>query len=242
MEHRRMRADKKNMASIAKEPAKRSLRRRNGLLNTAIPARSDLMAMAVRNSTQSPLLRLPGEIRTKIWQYALGHHRVSMHRVRDGRRYAPIRLGVSVRPMHATTSLGCSFVCPNFSLARVCRQVYAEAAAFAYSLNTFAFDSYATLDLWAKKRVVGQRRLVASIDMPYNYTQLYRLGFRKPFHAKFDNIQRIGVHANVAAFSRRSEADGIAVAKARVVEWIKRKEGEQVCVDWFPGTCLASRA
>jgi hypothetical protein len=129
------------------------------------------------NSVTSPLLRLPGEIRTKIWQYAIGYHQIDIGHRRLEQLCAdePAR---NVRPSNPATHF-----------PRTCRQMYVETSPYIYTLNTFGFESVAVFDRWTKNRALGQRRLVASIDMPYDYMHLYRGGFGRTFRQKFENIK-----------------------------------------------------
>jgi hypothetical protein len=140
------------------------------------------------NSVTSPLLRLPGEIRTKIWQYAIGYHQIDIGHRRLEQLCAdePAR---NVRPSNPATHFPRTFVRPSFALPRTCRQMYVETSPYIYTLNTFGFESVAVFDRWTKNRALGQRRLVASIDMPYDYMHLYRGGFGRTFRQKFENIK-----------------------------------------------------
>ncbi|KAF1911610.1 hypothetical protein BDU57DRAFT_95101 [Ampelomyces quisqualis] len=207
---------------------------KNGLLNASLPARSELMAIAKRNSTNSPLLKLPGEIRNKIWMFAQGYHRIDIGK-RSRKRSWPIGLTLAIYPMNAATHFPRTFVKPTFALSRVCRQIYVEASSYIYTLNTFGFDGFASFDRWAKDRALGQARLITSINMPYDYTHLYRRGFRTSFRRKFPNIKRIGVDEHVAFFSRTSPDDTIEMAEQRIVDLIKLKEGADILVDWHYG-------
>ncbi|KAL1645376.1 hypothetical protein SLS61_008316, partial [Didymella pomorum] len=110
-------------------------------------------------------------------------------------------------------------------------------------MNTFTFHSIATADRWTRSRCVGQRRLIASVDVPRTYARLYRSGFRRTFRSKFPNIQRIGID-NWSLFCeydelrRLPENKGKAAldmwveAKAKIIEEIKAKEGHNVYVEW----------
>ena len=76
---------------------------------------------------------------------------------------------------------------------------------------------------------------MASINVSYDYMHLYRHDFRKTFRNKFPNIVRVGVDENVARFSRQCKEDTISMARARIVEAIRAKEGEGVTVEWHYG-------
>jgi len=99
----------------------------------------------MRNTAESPLLRLPGEIRNHIYEHVLGQ-----------RTYA-----LWVYSFKAT------YTHPNdLALLRVCRKVYDEAKLLPFSLNTFCFPhffkSYHTLMLGldaAERQVIHTVRI-----------------------------------------------------------------------------------
>ncbi|CAN9337078.1 unnamed protein product [Alternaria sp. RS040] len=84
-------------------------------------------AIFVRNQEASPLLQLPGEIRNKIYQYALGSHHIYLNehyhnfkkiviRGDDGKRISKDDL---------------------FALGYTCQQIHSESAVLLFSLNEF---------------------------------------------------------------------------------------------------------
>jgi hypothetical protein len=75
------------------------------------------------NATDSPLLRLPGELRNKIFEYVLGD--LDLHFTYAYGYQFDVRLETHQRNM-----LGLLFVC---------RQAHAETALLHYALNTFNF-------------------------------------------------------------------------------------------------------
>lgn len=135
------------------------------------------------------------------------------------------------------------FVRPTFQLPRVCRQVYLEASAYVYTENTFAFHDLASFDRWIKNRCIGQRRFVASLDIPRTYTRLYRSSLRKGFRLKFPNIKRIGID-NWTLFcdydqtrrqpkaKGRSPVEMWAEAKGKIVQEIRAREDADLIVEW----------
>jgi hypothetical protein len=170
----------------------------------------------------------------------LGDHQID---IQDLSQEEPVDSMYDLRTLYPDTLCPPSFVRPTFQLPKVCRQIYVEASPYIYTMNTFTFHSIATADRWTRSRCVGQRRLIASVDVPRTYARLYRSGFRRTFRSKFPNIQRIGID-NWSLFCeydelrRLPENKGKAAldmwveAKAKIIEEIKAKEGHNVYVEW----------
>ena len=195
---------------------------------------------AGRNATDSSLLRLPGELRDKIWQYALGEHQIH---IQDLRHEDQIDSTYDIRTLYPDTMVPLGFEQPTFQLPGVCRQIYVESSPYVYTLNTFTFHNTATFDKWIKNRCIGQRRLIASLDVPRTYTRLYRSGFRRTFKSKFPNISRIGIDnwtlfCDYDKVRRLPENEGKGaidmwkVAKDKLVAEIRNMEGANMVVAW----------
>ncbi|KAF9699642.1 hypothetical protein EKO04_002656 [Ascochyta lentis] len=189
---------------------------------------------------RSPLLRLPGEIRNKIWRYALGEHEISIAELSHEKTTNEIH---DIRTLYPATKIPPGFVPPNFQLPRVCRQLYVESSPYVYTLNTFTFHSMSAFDRWIKNRCLGQRRLIASVDVPRTYTRLYRSGLRKSFRQKFPNIQRVGIdnwtlfceydqNRRLPESKQKGAIDIWNDARAKIIAEVKKKEGQQVVVAW----------
>jgi hypothetical protein len=81
------------------------------------------------NSVNSPLLKPPAELRTKIWRYTLGTMTIFPSSIPRPLKYQE---NGSERLMYVNTDL-------QLSLTRTCRQIYSEARLIFYSDNTFCF-------------------------------------------------------------------------------------------------------
>lgn len=119
---------------------KRGYRRyRGGTLNVT-PIGHEI-ALVERNAAASPLLRLPPELRARIYGYALG--------------------GYTIRPLignqAATTS-----VTPRFALLRVSRQLYQETSRLPSTLNTVEIQTVTNLQVFA---YLGILKHVEDIDI-----------------------------------------------------------------------------
>ena len=155
----------------------------------------------------------------------------------------PVDSVFDIRSQYPDTLCPPGFVRPTFQLPKVCRQIYLEASPYVYTLNTFAFHTVAALDRWIKNRCVGQRRLIASLDVPRTYMRLYRTGFRRTFKSKFPNISRVGVdnwtlfcdYDQIRRLPKNKGEGAIDMwieAKANIIMEIKEKEGQDLDVGW----------
>ena len=99
-----------------------------------------LIASSVRrNATESPLLRLPAEIRNRIFEYALGGDTIEIDRKFECEFKCDVDHGGEDKQF-----FHCCWACrsyfrtvPPFALVQVCRMIYAEAAILGYvCLNT----------------------------------------------------------------------------------------------------------
>ncbi|KAL2010096.1 hypothetical protein VTN00DRAFT_5903 [Thermoascus crustaceus] len=105
------------------------------------------------------LLRLPGEIRDKVYEYIFETHRVEIVRakVKDPRR---IRYRLQHRQLlprdpvtHTVPSRGISFPLSPLALALVftCKEIYRETLLFLYSTTQFVFTSSKTIRSFLEK-------------------------------------------------------------------------------------------
>lgn len=114
-----------------------------------------------RNFATSPLLRLPPEIRNRIYSLALGPHRIVVRYIPHEHYYKTIKK--QRYPMHYGGGLYNRCASRDFlkegsrslrlGLLRSCRQIYGEVALLPYSLNKFAFGND-----WEMKRCMHTLR------------------------------------------------------------------------------------
>jgi hypothetical protein len=87
---------------------------------------------SVRSNQDTLLLRLPAEIRNRIWQFALGGKLIRPQYTTRRSNYPKLML----QPCERKNA---------FSLLRTCRQIYAETAVLPFTINRFSMTCYWTL-------------------------------------------------------------------------------------------------
>lgn len=189
------------------------------------------MISAKSNSFKSPLLQLPGEIRTKIWKYSLGYHKIDFSHRSQGQSVQPT---LDIRPLRTATYFPRPFVRPSFALPQVCRQIYVESSPFIYTLNTFSFNGSRSFDRWFKDRPLGQKRLVASVNVTADYAKIYLGGLRSAFSQKLPNIKRVGVSEHIARYYMYPPGAGVEMTKENITRQIRSREIAGLEVEWVP--------
>ncbi|KAK7178872.1 hypothetical protein PSPO01_15057 [Paraphaeosphaeria sporulosa] len=200
----------------------------SGLLDVSVLEDvTDIAELTHRNSTESPLLRVPPEIRNRIWKHAVGGLEIHITGVGV---LVSAQLSYGTRPIG---SRGYLLKHPRvaFHMHQVSRQAYFEVAPFIYTLNTFSFDYVGVMDRWIKNRAFGQMQFVTSINIPSQYHGLYIQGFRRTFRKKFPNIKRIGI-CHYSVLVRRRMGETIEETKDRIVKQVHEREGDGVVVEW----------
>jgi hypothetical protein len=106
---------------------------------------------ARQNQRDSPLLRLPAELRNQIFRYALGGETWNFV-VRESNRHR-------VR--------NCSGFQHALALLAVCRQIYAETALLPFSLGSFSFNDSDDFEIWLKALNSAQRNEVSVVGIEH---------------------------------------------------------------------------
>ncbi|KAF1997466.1 hypothetical protein P154DRAFT_524797 [Amniculicola lignicola CBS 123094] len=128
----------------------------DGLFN--VSPIGEYLKLAQANSAQSPLLRLPAELRNKIFEYALTYETQE----------------VSHNGCLRTKARHC------LSLHRVCGQTYNETALMFMKNTLFSFCFGSHLRLWALSRPKAQREAVTELMLRCSLYWIGQFGqFRK---------------------------------------------------------------
>jgi len=122
-----------------------------------------------RNQTASPLLRLPGELRNKIYSYVFHGRSVTI---------SLVCLRGLTTPVPKTSP----------SLLRVCRQIHCEASSLAIELTTFRSNNADDLREWFNELPQHQRNAVASIELRGNRTTLGSLYEHQQNRISLDDV------------------------------------------------------
>lgn len=182
---------------------------------------------SVRANQDSPLLRLPPEIRDRIWKYALGG------KVFIARCYSVGTMTCRFAPSAMESSNG-------VALLRTCRQIYSETAVYPSSLGTFACNDLKALKKSAKTLKTYQRKQVAQLRLacasPGSIWSLFSCSAlrqnvvpRKIFPA----LDRIEV-SMYSVLDEEDEVFRMAVETARTQ--LKKLDGNSGCALFVRGT------
>ncbi|KAH7076491.1 hypothetical protein BKA63DRAFT_593897 [Paraphoma chrysanthemicola] len=162
-------------ARVVKRPSRGFHRFRGGMLNVTPKGGEKEL---VRGNQNSPLLRLPPEIRARIWELVLGGNILrSCHSGSGDYRQENYRFN----PPVSQPLLG-------LDLLRLCRQAYFETALLPYKMNTFHFDYIGCGESDAKYLKPFQRAEI--VDIQLDTLSVRGLGF--PFGIPLERIATEG--------------------------------------------------
>jgi hypothetical protein len=129
-----------------------------------------------RNACESTLLRLPPEIRNRIWAYALAIKKITLVKESDDWLNDIDEDEVEEEHMEAYHALledseiswARANITPGLQMLLVCRHIYAEAALLPFSQNLLSFSGVES-DLgqeWVQKRLLkGQRSAIQGVEL-----------------------------------------------------------------------------
>ncbi|KAL1603499.1 beta transducin [Paraconiothyrium brasiliense] len=187
---------------------------KNGLLDMGMTP-PWMIEIVKRNATESPLLRLPGEIRNKIWDYAMTGNIVNIHEDEDESRVdaETMEKVVVVCKGHTVGVVGEDNpvrwlstraedkprLPTAFRLCEVSRQIYAEIGTLAYSGSIFVFCSWddegELVKEWARSLAPAHKNAITDIaidDMNFDCYLSDKHRIREVFHG----LQRLHLNTN----------------------------------------------
>ena len=119
-----------------------------------------MLCSSHRNQLDSPLLRLPGELRNAIYEQVLGNWDFRMVYIKNAYPQLGLycrRAGESGRWQRLTSALA--------TLLFVCRQIYAEARYLLFTLNVFGGKTMWCLHKLLDRLNKDQRQRVANVRL-----------------------------------------------------------------------------
>ena len=118
-----------------------------------------------RNASTSPLLRLPPEIRLRIYKHVVGGQQLWMDF--DDPLHNQFSLKHMGRALHHYKKIIDLDRKSDIRLLRVCRQIFTEAALLPYTQNEFVFESQLTWREFVKSMRPGKKLVVKKAIGPY---------------------------------------------------------------------------
>lgn len=181
------------------------------------------MCSIKQNAANSPLLRLPREVRDKIWRYAVGDRfiHVAMDKPLKFRHeicYAPVteqeahhlfhdlEYEQQAQTRHTSDDMRVFFnrhrdcykqaVGPrhlHVEALQICRQVYVEMNPILWATNTWSFEESYYLPKWLDLRNATQRRSLAKLHM---HGSIYTVQIKKSLIPKFPALEKLTLDLN----------------------------------------------
>jgi hypothetical protein len=114
----------------------------------------------VRNQRKSRLLRLPGELRNKIYEYTFSDAIVSVFRSSKLPGYVEMKPHIRSRASYRTTT-------PDnlVALTKTCRQIFAESRLLLFRLVTFHVHSDGSLGHFLKTLESSQQDVITTVQI-----------------------------------------------------------------------------
>ncbi|KAF3040077.1 hypothetical protein E8E12_005267 [Didymella heteroderae] len=164
---------------------------------------------AAKNRQDSPLLRLPAEIRNRVYTMALQAECVLVR----SRYLTAFDMTVELRsccsnipPTNSQTWSDCNSIA---LLPIMCRQMYEETHGLLYALNTFAFTDEQSMRIWVSCRAQCQRKLICSPKLPNTVTGYYGSSYGINFAAVCPQLRTICIDV-WGIVTRENELEGVS--------------------------------
>ncbi|KAI4684957.1 uncharacterized protein J4E88_004399 [Alternaria novae-zelandiae] len=152
-------------AGVAKRSHKKLRFHENGLLNVETKT-GKYLEIARQNQQDSPLLRLPPELRHLIFSHVIGGKTFEILYDRSGPYRSPIRERLSSKvPKRKFIAKNITVAKNTLALLVVCRQIYAETALLPFSSNTFSASRPDNLKMWIKRFPPAVSEAITSIQL-----------------------------------------------------------------------------
>ncbi|KAI4634112.1 uncharacterized protein J4E87_001282 [Alternaria ethzedia] len=120
-----------------------------------------LESITFRNQTESPLLRLPGELRNRIYELVVGGNIIFV----SGLLQRPEKALVDLMTPGVAQKSTWTSVSRIFTIGLACRQLHRETALTQYTKNVFHFDDMQSGRAFVNGLTSTQRALLTSISV-----------------------------------------------------------------------------
>lgn len=159
---------------------------------------------------ESPLLRLPAELRQKIWQFATagniinlhGDHTSSDNMICQGHTVGVVGKDNPIRWI-STRAEDKPRLPAAFGLSQVCRQIYHEVGTLAYSDSIFFFcdwdDEGALIEAWTRTLTSAHRNAITDIAIDDSNFESYlscSMTWAIKIHSVFGGLQRLHLNTH----------------------------------------------
>lgn len=176
-----------------------------------------MVQSAQANAANSALLRLPAELRVKIWRLTL-----------SGNTIRPYIKASSYKLLELVKA---KFVKPDirrFGLLWVCRQTYIECAVLPYTLSTFAFQRLPDVLMWMD--IMSPHEIVLVRNIGKLRFRHKPVGSLDSLHDRFSGLEEMKMHLDTyydpditrEEQERYEQRHGVAVEviHAAVCDWL----------------------
>ncbi|KAH5507558.1 hypothetical protein HBI29_122440 [Parastagonospora nodorum] len=185
-------------------------------------------AITARNDLESPLLRLPGELRNRIYEYALNigtFHFTA--RSESSRKPRPNFFGLRTPKPHA------------LALLCVCRRIYPEISSFQipFAVNTHAFSLFYRLSAYYVHLTPEQLSWITSVDVEVKLRAAHGMkcidGWKdrgvESLHDVMPGVRRVHIRFNRVADVQSGMTEE---------EEEQMKEDEETITNWLRGSSV----
>jgi hypothetical protein len=169
-----------------------------------------------RNRKQSPLLRLPGELRNKVYEYAMSEITVTVFPYKGG--YKPYHLQAHLNDTPSSTR----HVTDVLSLTRVCRQVRAETCHLPLRSITFHVASDRSFHDFLQVLSEAERNAISTIQISTPDAQAGGASALFVKYSRVNDYKSQGEHLDLLEWSYALAFDRLGGLKRVVVEQDKQ--------------------
>lgn len=159
----------------------------------------------LRNQEASPLLQLPGEIRNKIYQYALGGHHIYLDEHQPSFKRLVIRRADGKRISKDDL----------FALGYTCRQTHSESAILLFSLNEFIGYFWSSFEIQRCEFFSpSQRNAIRNISVTICCFRHFK-GSETIIVDKFGGLERITLVATAGQYNANLGGDAVNIDRIK---------------------------